>query len=96
MATHPLTEHQRLVLLAEEYRRRGYQVTVYPSKDLLPDSLRRFFVGLIAKAGEELILADVRIRENLTIGGAFDLKAIAQNVEALPNVTYELIVIASP
>ncbi|MEO1297990.1 MAG: hypothetical protein AAFW75_19855 [Cyanobacteria bacterium J06636_16] len=96
MAAQPLTEHQRLVLLAEEYRRRGYQVALYPSKDLLPESLRRFFVGLIAEAGEQIILADVRIRENLTMGGEFDLSAIAEQVEALPNATYELIVIASP
>ena len=91
----PLTEHQRLVLLAQEYQRRGYHTTLYPAKQVLPEPLQDFFIGLIAQADQALIVADVRTRENLTLAGAFDLHQIARSVDALPNATFELVVIAN-
>lgn len=95
--TLPLTEHQRLVLLAQEYQRRGYHTILYPAKQVLPEPLQDFFIGLIAQADADqaLIVADVRTRENLTLAGAFDLHQIARSVDALPNATFELVVIAN-
>ena len=46
MATHLLTEHQRLLLLEEEYQRRGYETYLYPASDQLPPSLQDVAIGV--------------------------------------------------
>ena len=86
------SEHQRLMYLAKEYQKRGYQVSVYPTDECLPELLQGFSVGLIATAEGKLVVADVRNREHLTLNGAADLRALARRVEMLPNSYFDLVV----
>ncbi|MEO0533190.1 MAG: hypothetical protein AAF215_04915 [Cyanobacteria bacterium P01_A01_bin.123] len=86
------SEHERLVYLAEEYEKKGYQVNLYPTDANLPESLRGFVVGLVAEAKGELVVADVRNREHLTRNGAEDLRALARKLEMLPNSRFDLVV----
>lgn len=87
-----LSAHQRLMYMAEEYKRRGYDVSVYPTDELLPDALHGFAVGLVARASGSLVIGDVRNREQLTLNGAKDLRAIARQVETIPNSYFDLVV----
>lgn len=92
VSTHKtLSEHQRLVYLAEEYKKRGYRVSLYPTDEFLPESLHGFSVGLIAEAHGELVVGDVRTREHLTLNGSKDLRAIARQVAKIPNSYFDLV-----
>lgn len=89
-----VSEHQRLMYLAEEYEKKGYQVSLYPTDARLPESLQGFCVGLVAEAANgELIVADVRTREHLTRNGVEDLRTLAHKVEMLPNSYFDLVVV---
>ncbi|MEM9003910.1 MAG: hypothetical protein AAGE59_10330 [Cyanobacteria bacterium P01_F01_bin.86] len=87
-----LSEHQRLMYMAKEYERRGYRVSLYPTDEVLPESLQGFLVGLIAESNDKLVVGDVRTREHLTLNGAKDLRAIARRVEKIPNSYFDLVV----
>ena len=88
-------EHQWLMHLAKEYKKRNYRVSLYPDDERLPESLKRFSVGLIAGTDEELVVADVRIREQLVLEGAKDLSEIARQVKMLSNSHFALIAVNS-
>lgn len=85
-------EHRRLLKLAREYRRDGYSVVVYPVDDELPQVLKGCSIGLIAKGDEDVVVADVRSRPNLTLNGPADLRRLAEKVETLPGWQFNLVV----
>lgn len=85
-------EHRRLLRLAREYDRAGYDVLVYPDDEALPKSLQGCSVGLLAKGEGETIVADVRSRPNLTLNGAADLRRLAEKVNAIPGWQFNLVV----
>ena len=85
-------EHRRLLRLAREYRREGYDVVLYPTDKDLPQVLKECSIGLIAKSEEEVVVADVRSRPNLTLNGSADLRRLAEKVETLPGWQFNLVV----
>ncbi|NEQ47285.1 MAG: hypothetical protein F6K00_28595 [Leptolyngbya sp. SIOISBB] len=85
-------EHRRLLRLAREYDRAGYEVLLYPDDASLPTSLQGSLLGLIAKGENETIVADVRSRPNLTLNGAADLRRLAEKVNAIPGWQFNLVV----
>ncbi len=85
-------EHRRLLRLAREYDRAGYEVLLYPDDDSLPASLQGCLLGLVAKGHDETIVADVRSRPSLTLNGAADLRRLAEKVNALPGWQFNLVV----
>jgi NAD(P)-dependent dehydrogenase (short-subunit alcohol dehydrogenase family) len=85
-------EHRRLLRLAREYARAGYDVLLYPQNDDLPESLQECSIALLAKRGDETIVADVRSRHNLTLNGADDLRRLVEKVEAIPGGQFNLVV----
>ncbi|MGF1523771.1 MAG: hypothetical protein ACFBSF_15755 [Leptolyngbyaceae cyanobacterium] len=87
-----LSAHQRLMYMAEEYKRRGYEVSIYPTDELLPKALQGLSVGLVARASGSLVIGDVRSREQLTLNGPKDLRMIARQVETIPNSYFDLVV----
>lgn len=91
---HTDLEKQWLERLAREYQRRGYFVMILPTDDFLPDPLKGLAMGILATKGEELLLADARIREHLTLDGAADLTAISERIKQLPNASWELVVVS--
>jgi len=87
-------KEQRLELLAREYQRRGYEAILHPTADDLPQALKGFAVGLLAFKGAELIVADVRTGDQLTLNGDADWHKIAERVELL-GASLELVVVNS-
>lgn len=85
-------EYQRLLRLAREYRRKGYQVTLHPSPEQLPPSLAHCSLDLLAVSDSKVIAAEVRTRENLTLNGSEDLRRISESVQKLPGWEFELVV----
>jgi hypothetical protein len=82
----------RLALLSRDYQRRGYEVILHPTEDDLPQTLHGFKVGLLAFKGTEMVVADVRTRDQLTLNGHADLQKIAERVELL-GASLDLVVI---
>ena len=85
-------EHRRLLRLAREYRRAGYEVMLYPADTDLPQVLHGCSIGLVAKSNAEVVVADVRSRHNLTLNGAADLRQLAEKVKTLPGWEFNLVV----
>lgn len=85
-------EHRRLLRLAREYDRAGYEVLLYPDNESLPASLHGCAIGLLAKGQDETIVADVRSRPNLTLNGSADLRRLAEKVNAIPGWQFNLVV----
>lgn len=85
-------EHRRLLRLAREYVRAGYEVSLYPQGDDLPDCLRGCAIALVAKKGHETVVADVRSRPNLMLNGAADLRRLVERVESIPGWQFNLVV----
>lgn len=90
---HTDLEKQRLEKLAREYQGQGYAVIILPTDDFLPDELKGFVIGILATSGDQLLLADARTREHLTLDGAADLTEISERIEQLPNASWELVVV---
>ncbi|MBW4510200.1 MAG: hypothetical protein KME64_27325 [Scytonematopsis contorta HA4267-MV1] len=90
--TNSLLEHRRLLQLANEYLRKGYSVSIYPSSEKLPPKLAGLSLDLIAENGSEVVAAKVRTRETLSLNGSEDLLRISKLVEQLPGWEFELVV----
>lgn len=89
---HSQLEHRRVLNLAREYRREGYDVTVYPGGEDLPDSLSHCSLDLIARGQDQVIAVEVRTRETLTLNGLEDLRRIADAIRPVPGWMFELVV----
>ncbi|HEY9887611.1 MAG TPA: hypothetical protein V6D02_04370 [Candidatus Obscuribacterales bacterium] len=85
-------EHRRVLSLAREYRKEGYDVTVYPEAAQLPEGLQKCPLDLIAKGSDRVIAVEVRTRESLTLNGFEDLRRMAENIKAIPGWMFELVV----
>ena len=88
-------ERQRVMSLVREYRRHGYDVTVYPGADDLPPALAKCPFALIAHKGgeaERVIAVEVRTRDRLTLNGSEDLRRMAEKVNQFPGWDFELVV----
>jgi len=90
---HTDLEKQRLEKLAREYQERGYSAIILPTDDFLPEPLKGFVIGIVARKGDQLLLADARLREHLTLEGAADLMTISERIKQLPNALWELVVV---
>ena len=87
-----LLEHQRVLKLAREYRREGYQVTLYPEPNELPSSLADCSLDLVATKDQQAIAAKVRTRKTLTHNGSEDLRRITESIHNIPGWEFELVV----
>jgi hypothetical protein len=85
-------EHRRVLSLAREYRSEGYEVTVYPKAEELPEVVAPFPLDLLARGDDEVIAVEVRTKENLTLNGSEDLRRMAESIRQVPVWTFELVV----
>jgi len=61
MSSNKLTEHdKRIYNIAEEYRQRGYGVTITPSSKRLPEFLRKFRPDILAEGPNESVVIEVK------------------------------------
>jgi hypothetical protein len=92
---HTNTE-KRLELMAREYQRQGYdEVILHPTADDLPQALRGLAIALVGyRESGAIVIADVRTRQTLTLGGNASLRTLADKAKLL-NAEIHLVVIGS-
>jgi hypothetical protein len=84
---------KRLYEVAQEYRAKGYRVTVGPSQHELPEFLRGFEPDLIVTSDEDRAVVEVKPRRALIGSPAFSRMAAA--VEQQPGWRFELDLVPS-
>lgn len=83
-------EDRKVQELAREYRRRGFEVQIEPSKHGLPASFGSYVPDLVAHRGDEHVVIEVKSRD--TLSSSKQLATIAKSLEALPGWRLELVV----
>lgn len=88
-------ERERLLQLAEEYRDKGYEISVHPNPEDLPDFLRNYRPDMIVRRGDEAVIIEVKSRRSLNSFPKQYLQNLAQSVEQHPGWRFELVMINS-
>jgi hypothetical protein len=88
MTLQPL-ESQVIAKVADEYRRRGYDVAVKPSGADLPDFLGDFKPDLIARNGTESVVVEVKVGTRTSV--AERLWDVAEKVNRQPGWRFSLV-----
>ena len=83
-------EYKRLLRVATEYEKKGYDVIIYPGRGDLPDFLKRFQPDMIACKGKDFVVIEVKSQE--TLKGQSYLAELASAVEKHPKWRFELII----
>jgi hypothetical protein len=80
-------ERRRISEIADEYRQRGYSVTIEPTLDEVPPFLRPYRPDLIAKGPSETVVVEVKART----GASADLANVAAAIDKQPGWRFELV-----
>jgi uncharacterized protein YutE (UPF0331/DUF86 family) len=84
-------EREKVLQLAAEYRKEGYEVFFHPSSDDLPDFLKGYRPDLVLKRGNESVIVEVRSRFSLNSPSTQYLRYLAQVVEEHSDWRFELV-----
>jgi len=84
-------ERQRARIIAEEYRRRGYEVIEEPSQEQLPDFLSGYHPDLLIRKGDEAIIVEVKSRASLAKES--QVSELARLLRTKPDWNFELVVV---
>ncbi|MEH2420661.1 MAG: hypothetical protein V7K48_06850 [Nostoc sp.] len=84
-------ERERLLKLAEEYRKKGYEVFFHPNIEDLPEFLNNYRPDMIVRKGEENVVIEVKSRSSLNSSSNQYLGNLAQAVERHPGWRFELV-----
>jgi hypothetical protein len=82
-------EAQVVARVAEDYRRRGYDVQVEPGPNALPEFLRDFHPDLIARKPGESVVVEVKVGTQTSV--AEQLREIAERVNQQPGWRFSLV-----
>jgi hypothetical protein len=83
-------EAQVVARVADDYRRRGYEVEVEPAANALPEFLQGFHPDLIArKPGDESVVVEVKVGTRTS--AAEQLREIAERVNQQPGWRFSLV-----
>jgi len=85
-----LSEEDRLYDIAEEYKERGYRVTVLPSPNRLPEFLSRFRPDIVAESPNESVVIEVKSSDN--VRGTDYWRELSFIIQQHPGWRLELIV----
>src|SRR5262245_28060812 len=85
------TEKQRAAAIADEYRRKGFEVIEEPSTEQLPDFLSGYHPDLLIRKGEEKTIVEVKSRQSLAKDP--QIRNLARLLHARPNWNFELVVV---
>ena len=85
-------ERERLLKLAQEYQEKGYEVLPYPSREDLPEFLKkyRYCPDMIAYGEKESVVVEIRSRAALKTS-LKQLQALAKEIEITPGWRFELV-----
>jgi len=84
-------ERQRARIIAEAYRRRGYEVIEEPSQEQLPDFLSGYHPDLLIRKGDEAIIVEVKSRASLAKES--QVSELAWLLRTKPDWNFELVVV---
>src|SRR5262245_50985014 len=85
-------EAQAIDKVAEDYRRRGYDVTVRPAGQLLPHFLEGHTPAIIAKGPGENVVVDFKVGTRTSVGRLWEL---AERVNGQPGWRFSLVYVPS-
>jgi len=80
---------KRISEVAESYRRRGYEVVIYPSPKLLPEFLSGYKPDIIAESPDESVVVEVKSGSKVRQSGY--LSELARIIQKHPGWRLELI-----
>ena len=86
-------ERERLLKLAQEYRAQGYEVSLHPSLEDLPNFLKNYRPDMIVRRGDEAMIVEVKSRSSLNSSSSQYLRILAQAIEQHPGWRFELVMI---
>ena len=86
-------EEQRVRLLAQEYREKGYNVIESPTSDQMPSFLEPFRPDLIARRGEGGIVVEVTTRSSLA--RTPEVQEMARLLQGKPEWAFELVLVGA-
>ncbi len=84
-------ERERLLKLAEEYRNKGYEISIHPNSEDLPYFLRNYRPDMIARRQDETVVIEVKSRSSLNSSSTQYLPNLAQVIEQHPGWRFELV-----
>jgi len=87
-------QQQRMKEIADEYRRKGYQVVEEPEDELLPEFLENYRPDLLAWNDNEHVILEFKDQQTLVAENY--LKELAALIDARPDWRLELIVFGPP
>lgn len=87
-------EQSRIQNIAEDYKKRGYSVTIAPSVNRLPSFLRKFRPDIIAEGPNESIV--IETKSSAKVRGTDYWKRLSSVVEQHPGWRVELIINGDP
>jgi uncharacterized protein YutE (UPF0331/DUF86 family) len=82
---------QRTRAIAEEYRRRGYEVIEEPAQEQLPDFLSGYHPDLLIRKGDEARVVEVKSRAALTKEP--QIRELARLLHTKPYWNFELVIV---
>jgi len=83
-------EYRRLLRVATEYEKKGYDVIMYPKGGDRPNFLKNFQPDMIAHKGKDFVVIEVKSQK--TLKGQSYLAKLASAVENHPQWRFELII----
>lgn len=86
-----LFEKQRVRAVAEDYRRRGYDVVEEPASEQLPSFLTGYRPDLIARRGQETVVVEVKSRKSLA--DEPQIRELARLLQGKPDWSFELVIV---
>ena len=84
-------ERERLLKLAEEYRDQGYEISIHPHPEDLPEFLRNYRPDMIARREDEAVVIEVKSRSSLNSSSTQYLPNLAQAIEQHSGWRFELV-----
>lgn len=83
-------ERKRLVEIAREYRKLGYEVILEPRRSQLPEFLASFQPDMLARNNTETVVVEVKSRE--TLSQSAHMEALASVIQRHEGWRFELVV----
>jgi uncharacterized protein YutE (UPF0331/DUF86 family) len=85
-------ERAQLLKLSESYRDQGYEVSLHPRLEDLPEFLKSYRPDMIARRGDEAVVVEVKSRSDLNSSSSQYLRNLAQVVEQHSDWRFELVI----